>query len=80
MSANNYLFIDRNLEVWDCCADMLESEVNNGFLIGRGKDLVDAIKIANKYLKKHLVEYGLEIADGALKRRKSKNEHGSVVI
>lgn len=81
MSANNFLFIDGRFRVWDRCADAQEVDFDNeGFLIGGGKDLIDAIKIANKYLKKHLVEYGLEIADGALNRRKSKNEHGGMVI
>ena len=55
MSANNYLLISKSrFTVKECDADTCD-----GVRIGKGKSLLDAIKIAEKYLKNNIVEYGI---------------------
>jgi hypothetical protein len=66
MSADNYIYIDRKTnEVWNCMAsetvDTHESKSLEGQklnLIGKGKDLADAMDIAEKH-DDWTIEYGI---------------------
>lgn len=70
MSADNFATISKStFEIREKCASCPES---NGFLIGKGKDLDDAIRIYDEWLKKeneespfgyYEVEYGLHFID-----------------
>ena len=57
MSADNYLLIHKKtFEVFNGCASN-----QNIWLVGKGKDLEDAIEIAEKYEKSiGYVEYGIK--------------------
>jgi hypothetical protein len=56
MSADNFISINRtNFEVREGCASCPE---DNGSLIGTGKNLEDALKIYDEYIKKQEKEYG----------------------
>ena len=65
MSADNYIYIDKKtFEVWSCVASELEGTEEIGLenqkssLIGKGKNLEEAIKIAEQ-VNNYLVEYGI---------------------
>jgi len=67
MSADSYIFIDRKkkpIEVWSCVASYtIESEKKKSlegqkmYLIGKAKNLEEALKIAEDY-EKELIENG----------------------
>lgn len=55
MSADNGLLINKkNYEVREW-----QGEGKNSWLIGQGKDLEEAINIAQKYCQEEIVEYGV---------------------
>lgn len=65
MSADNYIYIDKkNFEVWSCVASELEGtkekglENQKGGLIGKGRNLEEAIKLAEE-ANNWGVEYGI---------------------
>lgn len=64
MSSDDYIFVDGSLNVLHCCASVDHSESDPGTLIGTGKTLVDALRIAKSF---GYVEYGLEISDDLLR-------------
>lgn len=56
MSANNYLLINRRtFKVFKGCADCENTKTQ----IGQGKNLEEAIDIADYYTQIHEVEYGI---------------------
>lgn len=67
MSADNYIYIDqKTFEVWECVASKLWTgkkkwtlEAQKGFLVGEGKNLKEAMEIANKASNE--TEYGIFI-------------------
>ena len=66
MSANNRIIIDRETfkVYYDPCVDK-PSKLNKDDLIGQGKDLEEAVDIAQKYIREELVdgfylEYGVD--------------------
>lgn len=65
MSADNYIFLDpKNFEVWSCTASCVCYHKNHcvkdqkSSLIGKGKDLKEAMKIAGKENDEN-IEYGI---------------------
>ena len=60
MSANNQIVIDvKTFKVYeDICVDNLFRR-EDAPIIGIGEDLVEAIKIAQKFIKENIVEYGI---------------------
>jgi len=66
MSADNYIFVDKkNFEVWHCIAsELMPKKGRRGLekqktsLIGRGKDLIEALEIAEK-ANDWTIEYGI---------------------
>ena len=66
MSADNYLYINKKTyEVWSCVASRISDDINDQktVLVGKGKDLPDAIKIAEEY-EQELMEKGLYVEYG----------------
>ena len=61
MSANNQIIINqRNYKVYENgCVDNL-FVVREARLIGKGKSIKGAIKIAQKYMTENIVEYGID--------------------
>lgn len=67
MSADTYLYIDKKFKVWMCTASCvcrhtkhcLSCQKSNA--VGQGKNMKEAVKIANKYdLKNPMnIEYGM---------------------
>ncbi|MEK7127796.1 MAG: hypothetical protein AAB838_03690 [Patescibacteria group bacterium] len=65
MSANNYLKIDRKkFTVSDC-----DAESENGHKIGQGKNLEEAIDIAEEYQAENIVEYGIHFTRSKLSKK-----------
>ena len=60
MSANNALFINKkNFKVYEHgCVDN-PFETKNASLIGKGRNLNEAIKIAEDFENENIVEYGM---------------------
>ena len=69
MSADNYLYIDRKNRVWHCVASCVCHHKKHclncqkTYLVGEGKNLEEAMKIADKEERKFLnngsyIEYG----------------------
>lgn len=64
MSADTYIYIDKEtFEVWLCVASWLGGEIEDqkSAFIGKGKNIEEAIEIAEKYEEENpgLVEYGI---------------------
>ncbi len=66
MSSNNQIIIRKEKKEFivyiDECVDN-EFKFPKSSIIGKSKDLEEAIKIANKYMQENLVEYGISFAN-----------------
>ena len=66
MSANNYMKIDRKKFVVSCC----DADTDSGYKVGQGKNLDEAIDIAEEYQKDNIVEYGIHFTTGKTSTKK----------
>lgn len=65
MSANNMIIIDKKTFV----VKDVDSETGHGFLVGKAKNLEEAIDIAEKQIETEGVEYGIRFVSGEQKAR-----------
>ena len=61
MSANNQILIEYQNSKYFIIDKDIESNNDEGYLVGNAKTLEQAVKIANKYQEDNEVEYGLAI-------------------
>ncbi len=66
MSSNNQIIIRKEKEKWivyhDLCVDN-EFEFDKKYIIGKGNNMEEAVKIANDFIKENLFEYGISFVE-----------------